>query len=252
MASQPSTAPKTPPEYPGYAEWSRDIAVGLFVILPLWLGYEVLRYVYEPQYMNLAQLVLLQLLERLPTAFRIALTLLTGLAVLAAMLSVLRRDIPWVRVGGVIVLEGAVYGLILGPLAAEIVHHSQLVLHLQGGADPNLRANLIGALGAGIYEEIVFRLILMSGLAWLFMRACRSFGQPQWIGVALAVLASSLLFALAHYNGSNPEALSEPVFLFRTVAGLILGLLFLFRGLGVCVYTHALYDVFFYLNNPGS
>ena len=46
----------------------------------------------------------------------------------------------------------------------------------------------------------------------------------------------------------KPADVEPKVFVFRTVAGVLLGVLFITRGLGVCVYTHAMYDVFFYLS----
>ena len=33
------------------------------------------------------------------------------------------------------------------------------------------------------------------------------------------------------------------------MAGLLLGALFVLRGFGVCVYTHVMYDVHYYLTN---
>ena len=110
-----------------------------------------------------------------------------------------------------------------------------------------LAQSLVGALGAGLYEELLFRLLLLSLLAWLFTRTTTAFGLPRWPGVVLAMVVSSLLFALLHHVGQELSHVERRVFLFRTMAGLILAALFVFRGIGVCVYTHALYNVHFYL-----
>ena len=81
------------------------------------------------------------------------------------------------------------------------------------------------------------------------IRACEVFAFPKWIGVALAVIGSALVFSVCHVWGDE-FALSPGRFTFRTMAGLLLGLLFISRGIGVCIYTHALYNVFLYLQMP--
>ena len=61
----------------------------------------------------------------------------------------------------------------------------------------------VGFLGAGIYEELLFRLILLSLLAWAFRRA----GTTPRMSMILAVIFSSLLFAAAHYVGPYGETI---------------------------------------------
>jgi membrane protease YdiL (CAAX protease family) len=62
----------------------------------------------------------------------------------------------------------------------------------------------------------------------------------------LAVVVSAVLFSLHHHLR---EDFDRGVFLFRTMAGVLLGFLFWFRGFGVCVYTHAMYDVYYFLTH---
>lgn len=223
--------------------WSRDPAVGLFVIMPLWVLYEVLRPAFVPEQMNLAEHWMLSVLDRLPGILLDAVRIGILVGVVIAARSIHRRQIPWLRVGLVICLEGVVYGLMLGPIGEQLTRH--VLLNAGPGSD-ELVANLIGSLGAGIYEELLFRLLLLSLLAWLFFRVTDTFGVPKAVGAAAAILASALLFSLFHY--AQPDALEPRVFVFRTMAGIMLGVLFLLRGIGVCVYTHAMYDVFLYLN----
>jgi membrane protease YdiL (CAAX protease family) len=97
----------------------------------------------------------------------------------------------------------------------------------------------IGFLGAGIYEELLFRLILLSAFAWVLRRTGLS---PRKSAVA-AVLASSLLFAAAHYippAGDNFQVFS---FLFRFLAGVFFSMVFIYRGFGIAAGSHALYDI---------
>lgn len=229
--------------------------MGLFVVLPLWITYEVLRLLVLSDRFNGAEFLIY---HWLPPVGLSLLTLFFGLTVLACGWSILKRDIPWMRVGLVTALEGLVYGLILGPLAGALTSYSLPVMAAEtvpamtaevvSALAPTERAaNLVAALGAGIYEEMLFRLLLLSLLAWLFTRTTNAFGLPREAGVLVAMVISSLLFALLHHVGQSLPDINVRVFLFRTMAGLILAALFVFRGIGVCVYTHALYNVHFFL-----
>jgi membrane protease YdiL (CAAX protease family) len=241
------------PRQGGYLEWSRDPAVGLFAVLPLWLLYEGLRFCLTPQERNGAEVLMAHGLGYLGPSSIVSTRVFFGVTVLAAAWSIHRRRLPWLRVGLVTALEGAVYGLMLGPLAAAMATSSHRLLQAVPQArdvgserDP-LVADLVASLGAGIFEELVFRLVLLSLLSLLFTRMFVGFGLPKACGVLLAVASSAAAFALFHHVGEGAPPFERPVFLFRTAAGVILGLLFAFRGLGVCVYTHTLYDVHYYL-----
>lgn len=229
----------------GYFEWSRDPAVGLFAVLPLWLFYEGLRLSLTPAERNGAEVLLLDTLGLLGPGATALLRILFGATVLVAAVSIHRRRVPWTRVALVSALEGTVYGLLLGPLAGALATSSAQLL----SADGRLVANLVGALGAGIFEELVFRLFLLSLLALFLNRAAAAFSLPKISGIVVAVIVSGLVFALFHHLPPAQEPFALPAFLFRTMAGLLLGALFVLRGFGVCVYTHVMYDVHYYLTN---
>jgi membrane protease YdiL (CAAX protease family) len=111
---------------------------------------------------------------------------------------------------------------------------------LSGGADPEPAvAQMVCFLGAGIYEEALFRLFLFTALAWLLAQ-----GDISGAGARLlAAAASALLFAAAHNVGPQGEAFDGTVFLFRTMAGMYFCALLELRGFGVAVGAHAGYDV---------
>ena len=94
-------------------------------------------------------------------------------------------------------------------------------------------------IGAGIYEEVLFRLILCAGLARLINFVL----IPRVVAVPMAMIASSILFSLAHYAPGNAEAFQQSRFLFRVFAGMFFALLFWWRGFGVAAGSHAAYDV---------
>jgi hypothetical protein len=98
---------------------------------------------------------------------------------------------------------------------------------------------LVGYLGAGVYEEALFRLILVPVLFGLL----RLLQTPQVLASTLAVTGSALLFALAHHAGSPDEAFSWFAFVFRWMAGVFFAWIFVLRGFGIAVGTHTAYDI---------
>lgn len=236
------------PEPQGYFAWSRDPAVGLFAVLPLWLLYELLRLSLTPMERNGAEVLILDALGLMGPGTTAILRVLFLVTVVAAALSILRRQLPWGRVAMVSALEGTVYGLLLGPLAGALASSAYRILAVPSPS-PKLVGDLVGALGAGIFEELVFRLFLLSVLALLFVRATQAFSLPRIFALMAAILASALVFAWFHHLPPALEPFTASAFFFRTAAGLILGALFVWRGFGVCVYTHAMYDVHYYLTH---
>jgi hypothetical protein len=107
-----------------------------------------------------------------------------------------------------------------------------------GGAFPGL-SSLIGYVGAGVYEETLFRLILVPVL----FATLRFLQAPRVFASTAAVTGSALLFALAHHAGSPGEAFTWFAFVFRWLAGVFFAWVFILRGFGIAVGTHALYDI---------
>ena len=99
--------------------------------------------------------------------------------------------------------------------------------------------DLVSGAGAGIYEETLFRFLLMGGLILVLHRGLG--GRPTWV-VPLAIATSAFLFSWAHHTIGR-EPWSTQVFLFRAAMGVILGWIYWVRGLGITIYTHALYNV---------
>ena len=100
-------------------------------------------------------------------------------------------------------------------------------------------APLIGYLGAGVYEEALFRLVLVPVLFGLL----RLLQTPQVLASALAVTGSALLFSLAHHAGTPGEAFTWFAFVFRWMAGVFFAWVFVIRGFGIAVGTHTAYDI---------
>lgn len=104
-----------------------------------------------------------------------------------------------------------------------------------------LPTQLMVSLGAGIYEELLFRVILVSGLAAL---ARKGFGwSPRAAGV-FAVAVGATIFSAFHYVGPYADNFTASSFTFRLIAGIVFSAMYLLRGFGVTAWTHALYDIF--------
>jgi membrane protease YdiL (CAAX protease family) len=100
-------------------------------------------------------------------------------------------------------------------------------------------ARLIGFCGAGLYEEVLFRLLLLPLLIWL----CERLGASTVTAAIVGLVASSLLFSAAHYVGPLGDAFELYSFTFRFLAGMFFAILFVVRGFGIAAGTHAVYDV---------
>jgi len=107
-------------------------------------------------------------------------------------------------------------------------------------------ANIATGIGAGIYEELIFRLILICILMLLFQDVFRLDHRNS---IVLSVLISAALFSAHHHidflSGQvNPgDPFDWTRFAFRTMAGVYFAILFAIRGFGITAGTHAFYDI---------
>jgi hypothetical protein len=95
--------------------------------------------------------------------------------------------------------------------------------------------------GAGVYEEFIFRLVLILFLSLVFRDAFEL--RPVLAGVLMVVI-SGVLFSAYHYLSPAEPPFRLRTFVFRSVAGIYFGALFLTRGFGVTAASHAFYDIF--------
>lgn len=110
---------------------------------------------------------------------------------------------------------------------------------LAAGGGETVLARLIAFCGAGLYEEVLFRLLLLPAVVWLAARL--GAGPPA--AAAWGVVGSSLLFSLAHYVGPLGDVFDPYSFTFRFLAGCFFAVLFELRGFGIAAGSHAAYDM---------
>jgi membrane protease YdiL (CAAX protease family) len=99
------------------------------------------------------------------------------------------------------------------------------------------------SLGAGLYEELFFRVLLVSALA----AAARVLVGNRRLAGGLAAVVGALIFSAFHYIGPYGDPFQIQSFVFRTISGVAFSALYLFRGFGITAWTHALYDAFLLL-----
>lgn len=162
------------------------------------------------------------------------------LSVVAILLTwhIVRKD-PWhIRFETLwgMLLESLLLALPLLALGISVVRW-HIHIPLAGGIVP-WENNAVLSVGAGVYEEFVFRMGLMT---FISIVAADLFRLRKWLSNLLMVCASAVLFSLYHYLGS--ETFQMQSFVFRTVAGVYFGVLFLTRGFGVTAGCHIAYDL---------
>ncbi|MDA0213890.1 MAG: CPBP family intramembrane metalloprotease [Planctomycetota bacterium] len=96
------------------------------------------------------------------------------------------------------------------------------------------------SIGAGLYEEMIFRMILLGLLHTVFVDLFR---MPERWGIGVAIGISAVLFALYHPLRTEAGVLDVRRATFFLVAGVFFGILFVVRGFGIAVATHSFYDI---------
>ena len=137
----------------------------------------------------------------------------------------------------------AMFGVVVGGLASQVTSPPAPAAVLGASQIETLRSGtrVMLSLGAGIYEELLFRVVLVTALAWL---AEGVFGWSPTLAGGWAVLLGAIVFSAVHYLGPYGDQLTVYSFIFRMLAGLFFSALYLLRGFGITAWTHALYDVF--------
>jgi hypothetical protein len=175
--------------------------------------------------------------------------LLFGVMVVAGSIWLIRRDMRANgrdlkrRVFAGMALESLllalVFGTVVGTLTARLLAPFAIVtdgpLQSMGWA-----TQLMVSLGAGIYEELLFRVVLVSALAFIGQRVLKLRTVPAGV---FAVIVGAFIFSAFHYIGPYGDPLELGSFVFRMIGGLVFSAMFLLRGFGITAWTHALYDV---------
>lgn len=136
------------------------------------------------------------------------------------------------------VLYAALFGAVAGVLTGLLLGGVRLAL--APGFRLDLPTQLMISLGAGIYEELLFRVVLVGALMWGARRLLRA---GNGLAAAIAVVVSALVFSAFHYVGALGDTFTVASFTYRAIAGVGFSVLYVTRGFGITAWTHALYDL---------
>ncbi len=247
LEAVPPSAEKAPKQ--GYWWATKTATYGFLAALPLFVLYEALILIVNPsgpsQVRVGADLWIKQLLAVFGGNGLAALgipVLLIGIWIFVRERK--RRPPLHLKWFGWMVAESTVYAVVVALLVSVMVG----ALFAMAPAGPvgqetgSLPTSmmLVLSIGAGLYEELVFRVILVGGLFWALSKVMKR----SWMAYVTAALIGAFLFSAVHYIGSLGDAFTLASFTFRFLFGLALNGIFLARGFGVAAWTHALYDVF--------
>ncbi len=242
-----------------YLRLTRGVTVSIAYLLPLLAAYEVGVQMTGSDLRNSAELSL-KLAAGLFGEFGPWIQRAVLLGVLFVAIRLGRRDVPALRLYPVFLLEATLLALLLGPLVGAVVDGTGLAAQASFSAASGapiappaallpLAERILLSIGAGVYEELVFRFLLLAG-GFAFLH--RGFGLSRRIALGVAIVVSALLFSGYHHLGPFGEPFVAGVFAFRATAGIVLGLIFSWRGLALCAYLHAFYDILCDLTWPGA
>lgn len=231
-----------------YWSASRAPRYSLLFALPLLLAYEILAAalpsVANSGVRNGADVMFQRLFTLLagpqgPLVFWSAL-IIVGLGLIVRDL---RRHPGGLRTGVflLMLIEAAVLSVVCGLVVGTLTTRLLAAIALQAPTAPVLDwpTRLMLSLGAGLYEELFFRVLVVSLLAW----GARLLGWRPLVAGIFAVVVGAFLFSGFHYLGPYGDRFEVFSFTYRMIAGLFFSGLYLLRGFGITAWTHALYDV---------
>jgi hypothetical protein len=107
-------------------------------------------------------------------------------------------------------------------------------------AELNLFSKMAISVGAGLYEELMFRMLLIAVVHTLLVDVGK---MSNGLGASIAVLVSAVAFTAYHPLRDASGAMSGANLVFYFAAGLYFGTVYILRGFGIVVAVHTLYDV---------
>jgi len=220
----------------GYWRYSRQPLNCLIFISPFLVGFEVC-----VAAMGTDLLARNQLRQFLYYFGATGAHLSAALVVLVLGLWQLASRRPWrtgVHVVGAMYLEAIVLAvplLGLGILAQRLAGGGALIA---APPAPLWVQEVLAGIGAGVYEEFIFRLV---GLNICMLLLFDVIELPRDLAYALAIAACSVPFALYHFPGAEPVI--WPRFIFYALAGAYLAGVYVVRGFGLAAGTHIFYNM---------
>lgn len=252
-----SRAP-APAESAGARVDGRGAALGFLALVPLVAIYELGVRASGGTSHNLAELVVSLPLVPFGEHVALARALLVVVVAAACAWSCFHAELGLAPRLFRIALEGLAGAALLAPALLSVLAFAGGLdalrdVRLPAAPDAPGLAQLAVVAGGAAYEELVFRMGLQ-GLFYLALSRTIVFFVPfergaRWTAELVAVLLSALVFAAAHLAvftqvfGPGGEPWHAGIFPWRVLAGILLAVLFRWRGPGVAAWTHAFFNV---------
>ena len=242
-----------------YFAMSRSHRYSIVFALPLLLGYEALAAMLaqpgKGELRNGADALLRSAFTMIAgvhgSAIFMAVIILIGVGLVVRDLRASKdklRSVVFLKMLGESIALALAFGFVIGLTTAKLLGSlhalSTSALALNQLSQQSWPTRLMLSLGAGLYEELFFRVLLVTGLA-AGARVVLGLGK-RGSGI-LAAIVGAFIFSAFHYIGPYGDQLQLQSFTFRMLSGLAFSALYLVRGFGIAAWTHALYDAFLLL-----
>lgn len=227
-----------------YFSSTHSLLYSYLISLPLLLLYEVLIFVSQP---DAEQVVRISVDFWIKTLFSyIGRDVLSITLIFVALLGIFilyreRKRLSTLRISYffTMLVEASGYAFFLALIINMTV--SGLLQMVQASPVESLTVlqQLALSLGAGLYEELFFRVILVSALLLIF----KQIFAKKYVAFGVAMVIAAAIFSFVHYIGAFGDSFTLGSFLFRFLFGLALNAIYIWRGFGMAAWTHAIYDL---------
>lgn len=227
-----------------YFNHTHSLLYSYLICLPLLLLYEALILISQPDSEQVVRIsvdvwikTLFSYLGKDVLSITLILVALIGLVILYRERHQLRN--LKLSYFGAMLIEASVYAFLLALIISTTVSSLLHMIQPEPVEALSTLQQLALSLGAGLYEELFFRVILVSALLYLFT----FWSEKKWVAMGAAMILAALIFSAVHYIGVLGDPFTMGSFLFRFLFGLALNAIYLWRGFGMAAWTHAIYDL---------
>jgi hypothetical protein len=228
-----------------YFSDTKNLLYSFLISLPLFLAYELLILISQPEASQIVRISVDSWFKSVFSLLGVNAVSITLLIVALFGMFILYKEREQLRelrfkYFPIMIGESTIYAILVTLVATFFVS----MVFAFSANDPI--SSLTGlqkfalSLGAGLYEELFFRVILVSVLILVFQKV---FYNKNWAAITAAVILSAFLFSMVHYVGSMGDPFTLSSFTYRFFFGLMLNGIYVWRGFGIAAWTHALYDL---------
>lgn len=224
-----------------YFKQSRSPFYSFVFILPLFIIYEIGIFLISSQDLpiirNGADVLLRKLLETIGLSGVYGMGLLLFIGIVIAYL-INKSKFKKLSINNnyflIMIFESLFWSVIL------FIILSQGQLLLGKGTAKLLMQQIVLSIGSGIFEEFVFRVISVSGLAII---VGLFFKNQYFLKISISIIIAAVIFSVFHFIGEYADTPKISLFLLRFVAGIVLGYIYILRGFGIAAYSHSFYNL---------